>query len=82
MSACVLILTAMISSLAMQGLSDGHVGKSAPLLDVDEAALKANELREGTALTLAPSIPCSVSFAPGQERRVHLGLHGLEQVET
>ena len=51
-----------------------------PLLDVDEAALKANELREGSTVALDPSIPCMVSFAPGQERRVVLGLHGLDQV--
>ena len=64
----------------LQGLSDGLVESSAPLLEVDEASLKANELREGSSVALALAIPCMVSFAPGQERHVVLGLHGLEQV--
>ena len=64
----------------LQGLSDGQVESSASLLEVDEASLKANELREGSSVALAPSIPCMVSFSPGQERHVVLGLHGLEQV--
>ena len=73
-------LESLEDTLLLQGLTDGQVEAAVPLLDVDEAALKANELREGSTVALDPSIMCMVSFAPGQERRVVLGLHGLEQV--
>ena len=66
---------------SLQGLRDGLVEQRLPLLDLSEAAVKAHELREGQAVSLTSSTPCSVSFAAGQERHVQLGLHGLPEVQ-
>lgn len=65
----------------MQGLTAGYVDEQLPLLQPNEALVRAHELREGQPVSLQSALACTVSFAAGQERQVLLGLHGLPQVQ-
>ena len=60
----------------------GQVDEQLPLLQSNEAVVRAHELREGQPVSLQSAVPCTVSFAAGQERQVLLGLHGLPQVQS
>jgi hypothetical protein len=56
-----------------QLLRVGCVAFTPPVPTVSEADLKQVDIQEGYQVDLAPgsALPCVVSFAPGQERRVY-----------
>jgi hypothetical protein len=56
-----------------QLLLSGSVSRLPPVPTVTEADLKQVDIQEGYQVDLAPgsAVPCVVSFAPGQERRVY-----------
>jgi hypothetical protein len=58
--------------LRTQLLRVGSIACSPPVPTVSEADLKQVDVQEGYQVDLAPgsALPCVVSFAPGQERRV------------
>lgn len=65
----------------VQLLSTGAVSKAPPVPAVTEAELKQVDIQEGYQVDLIPgaAIPCVVSFAPGQERRVYFaGKHRMQ----
>lgn len=57
----------------LQLLRVGYIACSPPVATVSEADLKQVDIQEGYQVDLAPgsALPCVVSFAPGQERRVY-----------
>jgi hypothetical protein len=57
----------------VQLLLSGGVSRLPPVPTVTEADLKQVDIQEGYQVDLAPgsAVPCVVSFAPGQERRVY-----------
>jgi hypothetical protein len=59
--------------LFLQLLRVGCVACCPPVPTVSEADLKQIDIQEGYQVDLAPgsALPCVVSFAPGQERRVY-----------
>jgi hypothetical protein len=58
---------------SLQLLLSGSVLRLPPVPTVSEAELKQVDIQEGFQVDLAPgaAVPCVVSFAPGQERRVY-----------
>lgn len=56
-----------------QLLISGVISHSPPVPTITEADLKQVDIQEGYQVDLAPgaAVPCVVSFAPGQERRVY-----------
>jgi hypothetical protein len=66
-------LPLLLPVLLLQLLRVGYVACSPPVPTVSESDLKQVDIQEGYQVDLAPgsALPCVVSFAPGQERRVY-----------
>ncbi|KAF8073073.1 ema [Scenedesmus sp. PABB004] len=62
-------------------LASGAVPAAPPVATLSEAELKQVDIQEGFQVDLAPgsALPCVVSFAPGQERRVYFAVAGLSR---
>ena len=64
----------------IQGLTKGDISAEPPLEGVGDTAHRSPEPREGALLELRSRVPCTVSFARGQEHAVHFALAGLRPV--